>query len=432
MRNSASGAPLLLCQAESANCVLDCVLGATGGGTLSLVWRPADFETIEAAIGVISESADLDFKGELSKPTDIAKDIASMSIQGGVIAYGIAEDPETTIASAINPIQLHQVPEKIQNIVDTAIWPSPSINIQVLTRQPGDHVGVVLVTVEPSPLAPHFTHERFPARSGTTTRSLTEREISALYDQRRAVFAVVGDNEIVADFLQPTGAPPAGNGFGGIGILRLLVAPFAPVRHPEGLRLARPLADAVSSAKESTGVLLPSHDAVAFDWMEDWRPRGTIGWEAGGTYDDFERLNQGRTSAAACTHDISMSFYATMRLTGENDVRCAFEQRWAAETVAFLSVAMHFFKQIQATSLLRVELSLQGLENAVSYAVSRGRINDLGQLRAADNNYRERTRTSTTEIADEPIKVARRLLDRLFVSFVPENMDTFDRLQTIV
>lgn len=133
--------------------------------TLLRVWRPEGYADIEAAIGAITEAADLDFKRQLSKPTDIAKDIAAMSIQGGVIAYGIDEAAQTAIASAITPIPLHQVPEKIQNIVDTAIWPPPAIEIQVFTKQQGDADGVVLVTVHASLLAP-AREARMPDKNG--------------------------------------------------------------------------------------------------------------------------------------------------------------------------------------------------------------------------------------------------------------------------
>ena len=218
------------------------------------MWQPRDYEDIEAAVGVVAESPELDFKRELSKPADIAKDIAAMSLQGGVIAYGVDEADETTVASEVTPIPLRQVPEKIQNIVDTAIWPSPAIDIRVVTRQSGDSDGVVLVTVAPSPLAPHYTHDRFPARSGTTTRYLTEREIGDLYDQRKAAFASAEDREILADFQYPAEAAN-GLGIGGIGMLRLLVAPLVPAKHPRGVRLAKPLAAAVAAAKESTASL---------------------------------------------------------------------------------------------------------------------------------------------------------------------------------
>ncbi len=394
------------------------------------MWQPSTFDDIDAALGTVAESPELDFKRDLSKPNDIAKDIAAMSIQGGVIAYGIDEDAQS-FASEISPIALHQVPEKIQNIVDTAIWPSPNIAISVLTRQPGESEGVVLVTVYPSALAPHYTHDRFPARSGTTTRYLTEREIGALYDQRRA--ALAGDDEQrepLADFLYPVGSPVPGVGFGGIGVLRLLVAPLAPARHPQGVRLARPLAAAVAAAREASLPLISPRYAVAFDLINEWSPRGTIGWQVGETFDTFERLRDVRTSVGVCTQDLAMSFYATIDLSGEDGTgRCAYEHLWAAEAIAFLLIAGNFFQQVPTTAILRAELGLQGFESAVSYAASQGLAFNRDQPRASDG-YVERTQTSSAELVNDVVSVARRLLDRFFVSFVPEDSDTFVRLRS--
>ena len=219
------------------------------------MWTPASFSEIESAIGVIAESPDLDFKRDLSKPRDIAKDIASMSLQGGVIAYGIDEDPHTGLAGELTPIELSGVPEKIQQVVDTAIWPTLSIEIEVFTRKLGDTHGVVLVRVPPSLFAPHYTNERFPARSDRTTRYLTEREIEALYGQRRQLWIADVDSEILGAFVDPAGAPPGGTGFGGIGTMRLLLAPVGPIQHPAGVRLAAPLAAAVAAAREATAAL---------------------------------------------------------------------------------------------------------------------------------------------------------------------------------
>lgn len=394
------------------------------------MWQPRDYEDIEAAVGVVAESPELDFKRELSKPANIAKDIAAMSLQGGVIAYGVDEADETTVASEVTPISLRQVPEKIQNIVDTAIWPSPAIDIRVVTRRPGDSDGVVLVTVAPSPLAPHYTHDRFPARSGTTTRYLTEREIGDLYDQRKAAFASAEDREILADFQYPAEAAN-GLGIGGIGMLRLLVAPLVPAKHPRGVRLAKPLAAAVAAAKESTASLGPANYTAAFDLIKEWTPRGAVGWKAGTTFDTYERLKDVRTVAAVCTHNLAMSFYATIDLTGEDGVgRCAYEEQWAATTIALLSIAGHFFLEVPTASVLRAELGLQGFEGAVSYAASQGLAFHPDQRRATEG-YTERIRTSSNEAAREPVEVARHLLDRFFVSFVPEEVDTFIRLKSI-
>jgi hypothetical protein len=394
------------------------------------VWRPANFGEIETAIGMIAESPDLDFKRDLSKPRDIAKDIASMSLQGGVIAYGIDEQPETGLATALTPIELDKVPERIQQIVDTAIWPTLSVEIEVFRRQTADTHGVVLVRVASSPLAPHYTNERFPARSDRTTRYLTEREIGALYEQRRRLLSLNEHAEILDDFIYPLGAPPPGVGFGGIGMLRLLLAPVAPSQHPAGVRLARPLEAAVAEASRSTAALRIPGGSVAFDLMKAWRPRGAIGWEAGETFDEFPRLNQVRTSAGVCEYGLTLSLFATMSLVRDGNAgRSAFEHLWAAEVVALLLIAGHLFAQVPSSAIVRAELGLQGFDNAVANAVLDGYGVHSDHPRAPDG-YAERTRTSARELVGDPIAVARRLLDRFFIAFVPEPSDPFLLLES--
>jgi hypothetical protein len=388
------------------------------------VWRPSNFAEIESALGVIAESPDLDFKRDLSKPSDIAKDVASMSLQGGVIAYGIDEDADSGVAGELTPIELRAVPEKIQQVVDTAIWPTLAVDIEVFTREPGETHGVVLVRVAPSPLAPHYTNDRFPARSDRTTRYLSEREIEALYEQRR-LLSSVADAEILGGFLYPAGAPPAGTGFGGIGTMRLRVSPVGRADHPAGVRLAGPLTDAVAAASESTAALGLAGGPVAFDLMKAWKPRGAVGWEAGETFDDFPRLSVSRTSAVVCEYDLTLSFLSTMSLATSDDTgRSAFEHLWAAEALALLSIAGQVSAQVPSAVILRAELSLDGFDGAVSQAVLDG-YGMTPDVPRAPNGYTERTQTSTRELVGDPILVARRLLDRFFISFVPEPSDPF-------
>jgi len=189
------------------------------------MWQPRTWQELQDACGVVAEAIDLDFKKQLTSNAEIAKDIAAMTVQGGVIAYGIAED-EQAVANAITPLELQHVPERIQQIVDSAIWPRPVIETRAIEDPEDTTVGVLLVTVPPSSLAPHYTRERFSARSGTTTRYLAEREIAALYEQRRQSFMASADRPILSDHLDPKNLPER---TGGIGELRLFVTPFAKV-----------------------------------------------------------------------------------------------------------------------------------------------------------------------------------------------------------
>jgi hypothetical protein len=342
-----------------------------------------------------------------------------------VIAYGIDEDADSGVAGELTPIELRAVPEKIQQVVDTAIWPTLAVDIEVFTREPGETHGVVLVRVAPSSLAPHYTNGRFPARSDRTTRYLSEREIEALYEQRRVLLSVDADAEILGGFLYPVGAPPAGVGFVGIGMMRLRVSPVGRAQHPAGVRLAGPLRDAVAAASESTAALRLPSGSVAFDLIKAWKPRGTVGWEAGETFDDFERLKVSRTSAVVCEYDLTLSFFSTMSLATPGDTgRSAFEHLWAAEVLALLSIAGQVFAQVPSAAILRAELSLDGLDGAVSQALLDG-YGMTPDVPRAPNGYTQRTQTSTRELVGDPIVVARRLLDRFFISFVPEPSDPF-------
>ncbi len=392
------------------------------------MWQPKTWDDLLASQGVIAEAPDLDFKSDLTSNKEIAKDIAAMALEGGVIAYGVDED-EQAVAKEITAIKLSQVPEKIQQISDAAIWPPPVIDLSVIADPSDDTHGVVIVTVPPSSLAPHYANSRFPARSGTTTRYLAEREIAAFYEQRRAVFESTRGTGILSGHVDPVDAP---GGIRGVGVLRMVIAPIAPARHPKGVYLRDPLTTAVAAANESLAWLAHVQPTAAFDFLgKGWAPRGTIGWQAGRTASQFERLREIRTAAAVCTHDLTFSCFATVGLEGEDrQGLCAYEQIWSAEALAFLTVAGHFFREVPGASMLRADVSMQGLDGAVSWALSHAIAFNENQLRATDRDYRERTHTSPNEAASRPIGVARRLLDRLLVSFVPEETDVFVRLKS--
>lgn len=381
------------------------------------------------SIGVISEAPDLDFKSALTSNDEVAKDVAAMTIQGGVLVYGVDEDAHGT-ATAIAPIPLANTPEKLQQIVDSAIWPAPVVDITSLADPSAPDRGVVVVAVPPSTLAPHYAKSRFPARSGTTTRYLAEREIATLYEQRRAVMSSAEERRILDGYTNPPDAP---DGMRGIGVLRVLARPVAPLSHPKGVHLKRPLAAAVDSSQHSLA-WLSSSDAVAFDFLsKGWRPYGSLGWQAGFTSAEFETLRTGRTAAAVCRHDLAMSFMATVPLgIGGGPGLCAYEHLWTAEALAFLLIAGNFLADVPGAAMLDLDIEVQGLGGSVSWVLCQGLNLNTVDLRASDSNYLERTQATPREILKDPVEVARRMLDRLLISFVPEETDVFVRLKSML
>lgn len=125
----------------------------------------------------MAETDSLDFKreqGPKNDNVDTAKDIAAMTVEGGVIVIGIEEDTVDRAAD-IRPFSLDGIGNRIRQIADTLIFPPPAFEIRA-------------VDVQPSQVAPHYVAGRFPRRSDATTKTLTEGEISRLYSTRR--FAV--------------------------------------------------------------------------------------------------------------------------------------------------------------------------------------------------------------------------------------------------
>jgi hypothetical protein len=390
------------------------------------MWRPSSWDDVTEAIGTLSEAPDLDFKRQLSSNNDISKDIAAMTLLGGAIAYGIDEDAQAR-ASTITKIPLAGVPEKIQLLVNTTIAPVPSVEITVLRQNPSDDEGVVVVSVPRSPFCPHMARDRFPARAGTVTRYLSELEISALYDQRRDALAPPSTGPVLEAFVEPTGGIGS---FGGIGVLRVAIAPYGPARHPHGARLQGALEAAVAeSLSIINNIVSPHLTPKAYDWLGQWRTRGTIGWEAGQSSDQFEALRTNVLVAGTCTHDLRLSFAATMGLEGEGGQgRCAFEHVWAAETLAFIAIAGAFLGEVPGVTMLRIDLGLRGLDGAVSFAASRGRAFHAGQTQITDGDCRERTEAGVRECATEPSAPARAVLDRLLVSFLDPDQHPFDAI----
>jgi hypothetical protein len=154
------------------------------------MWIPKTIEALEKAVadGHVEESATLDFKRQLpSTSTELAKDIAAMANDGGVLIFGVGED-KAKRPTELCPLSLSGVPERISSIAGSGISPHLHIEISTLSR-PGEDLGYVVVEVPRSPMAPHMVVVRqencFFGRCAGGNRKLEEAEISRLYERRR-------------------------------------------------------------------------------------------------------------------------------------------------------------------------------------------------------------------------------------------------------
>jgi hypothetical protein len=156
-----------------------------------VMWQPKTENDIIYAVqsGSLEESAIFDAKEELpSKNQEIAKDIAAMANDGGVIIYGIGEDEHGRVTK-LTPIPLAGQAEKIDAVVRSSIAESPVIHISSVQTKENPEVGYLIVHIPPSERAPHMVvvkgDHRFYGRTATGNYPLPEGEVARLYARRQ-------------------------------------------------------------------------------------------------------------------------------------------------------------------------------------------------------------------------------------------------------
>lgn len=140
--------------------------------------------------GDLRETASFDAKMSLPPPgrnKDLAKDICAMTVDGGVLLYGLGgEDP--TRPDTLTPFDLAGTAERIDQVVQTGIGESPAIEIRDVESSADPARGFLVVVVPPSPRAPHMLildgDNRYWGRGATGNRRLSEGEVARLYARR--------------------------------------------------------------------------------------------------------------------------------------------------------------------------------------------------------------------------------------------------------
>jgi hypothetical protein len=154
------------------------------------MWLPKNEADIINAVnsGALEETDVFDAKKEVSKNQEVAKDVAAMANNGGVIIYGIGED-ELGRLTQLTPIPLQGLAERVDAIVRSSISEPPSIYISSIPTEADPSVGYLVVFIPPSERAPHMVvvknDHRFYGRSATGNYPLSEGDVARLYARRQ-------------------------------------------------------------------------------------------------------------------------------------------------------------------------------------------------------------------------------------------------------
>ena len=160
--------------------------------TLGDVWLPETETELERAIaaGEVRETASFDAKAALPPPgrnKDLAKDICAMTVDGGVLLYGLGGD-DPTRPNSLQPIDLAGAAERIDQVAQTGISEPPALDIRDIASSTQDGRGYLVVAIPASPRAPHMLilrgDNRYWGRGATGNRLLSEGEVARLYARR--------------------------------------------------------------------------------------------------------------------------------------------------------------------------------------------------------------------------------------------------------
>lgn len=350
---------------------------------------PTAWEDIEALVsGRVAETDSLDFKRELGPKNDnvdTAKDIAAMTVEGGVIVIGIEEDTVDRAAD-IRPFSLDGIGNRIRQIADTLIFPPPAFEIRAITKQPDDSDGVVVVDVPPSQVAPHCVAERFPRRSDATTKTLTEGEISRLYSTRRFAVSEITEpasaSGQVSRFLGHMGEE---NEYGsmvlrdGIASMDISVSVQNRGRHPQEPWLIESLVDAVAQTADWAAERYPPR---IFPAVVNSRRSGAVRRSDGVS---FSR-NLGEQLTQEFDSGIAVSFSGQLMLKALVPTRwsleegselaygCAYENHLFAELTAFLYLAGVWFQEYPLAGYVDSSIELGGFRDCESFAATHGNV----------------------------------------------------------
>lgn len=232
-------------------------------------WPPRTLEQLRALVNdpVVQESTAIEVKAALparNKNADLATDICAMTVEGGLIVYGIQEAANRQLTAA--PISLQGTVERISNIAHALVAEPPMFDAYTV---PVDaRSGFVVVNVPPSDRAPHMVQAkgrwRYYGRGPGGNRELGEGEVARLYERRGRSLP---DDESIRARLRDA-APPL---YPGAAALHVFVQPTASdagmLRRAWGQDADNPqlrLHDAVTATRASAQFRQPSVPAFTY------------------------------------------------------------------------------------------------------------------------------------------------------------------------
>jgi hypothetical protein len=162
------------------------------------IWIPKTEAELREAVeqAVLDEGDGCDFKRLLGTGDkangDLAVDLASMAVNGGLIVVGVEEGPPRSLA----PVALKHLAERVDQVARDRV--APPLRVETFPIEaggrPGD--GYLVIAVPASPDAPHSVERVYRGRGDRVNVQLADADVRRIWEERRAA-------RVAADSLLP-------------------------------------------------------------------------------------------------------------------------------------------------------------------------------------------------------------------------------------
>lgn len=385
-----------------------------------MTWPPRSIEALGALVSTVNvhETASLEVKRDLpsskGKNADVAIDVCAMTVDGGVIIYGV---DETAGGLELHPIDLTGARERVADITRASIAEPPEIEIIELPT--GPEVGYLVVNVPESNRAPHMVQvkgsHRYYGRDSGGNRVLSEGEVARLYTRREHAAASAG--ALVDRLVDAAPLPPTPQTYG---TLHLLVRPV--IQHENFLAQAWGPADYGEASSRIFGLTQEAVRSTKF--AEAWAPNLTAAAGGGTLLRNIDEWLIRRLEAPGYGSDLAISDSGSLRVWiehGAADLR-NHGQTFALRDGAIAQIVTHGLAmgaRLLASGsyhgAVDAVVVLDGIGQAVSSLALGGGMYLLPGQRVLDlpDRYTRSARSTVVAIADDPKSIARRLVSPL-------------------
>jgi hypothetical protein len=390
------------------------------------LWLPESEEEIESALfnGLVREGPNFDAKEALppvGRNKDLARDLCAMTVDGGVLLYGVGGD-DPTRPDELRPLPLHGSAERIDQVAQNTIAEPPTIEIRDVPSIKNPGTGYLVVAVPSSPRAPHMVtlegENRFYGRGATGNRILTEGEIARLYE-RRTQWEV--DREALL------GEAMAAMPFESNEIEAAPITLFArPVTGSDDLleRAAAggPIDELVRGlpqhAREKD--VFPDQGNISLGSTHDMKRRGADVWVLGAARDPSSKY---QAQLELRMNGTSRFWAVPQARTSNSGALYLLERSVTRHVLQFVEVACHLFVQAGYVGSVDLGIGLTGIQTARGASL----FDAFGEGPVyGASDYRRTRRVTMADLKKDATAVISSLLGPLFDVISAPNFDLFE------